>query len=95
VNQVFQNRSVEQRLRELRALADKEGATIELNVQAETYPPVKGRYALKEASYRFDVRYADGTRARISQVDISVPPHGSGGEVEVKVIPGAAGVWSL
>lgn len=95
VNQTLQNRGAERMLRELRALADKQGGAIELNVQAETYPPVKGHDPLKEVSYRFDLRHPDGMRERAAQIDISVPPPGSSGNVETRVIPGSAGIWSL
>ncbi|MGH9870392.1 MAG: polymorphic toxin type 4 domain-containing protein [Candidatus Polarisedimenticolia bacterium] len=97
VNQVFQSRTAEARLRELRDLASNEGATIVLTASAESYPRAtwRGHELLKEVSYEFRVRYSDGSTATIGRIDISVPPPGSTTGPMIDVSGGAIEVWSL
>ncbi len=97
MNQEFQNRFVESRLREMQSLAQKQGATIELTARCESYSLRTGgpHELLKEASYDFNVRLADGTRLHAGRVDITVPLPGSGNRYTIQVSGGSAGVWSL
>jgi hypothetical protein len=97
VNQKWQNHGIESRLRELRDLASEEGCTIELIVRAKSYPRNiwYGHEMLKEVSYRFRVRYSDGSTEPVARVDISVPPPKSRDEVTMDVISGSASPWSL
>jgi hypothetical protein len=102
VNQAFQNHGIESRLRELQGLASREGATIRVTARAEGHPLAAargqrwfGHETLGHASYRFEVRFADGRTRIVGEVDISVPPPGSRGRVTVEVTGGSAGVWSL
>ena len=101
VNQVLQNRTIEDRLRELHKLARREGATIEVTARATSHPlqTWRGHEMLKDVSYRFDVRFTDGSTYRIGEVDISVPPPTSSGtssgRFTYKVRGGSLGVWSL
>jgi hypothetical protein len=50
---------------------------------------------LKHVSYRFEVRYPDGSTRLIGEVDISVPAPGSPDRIGVNAKPGSAGPWSL
>ena len=97
MNQVFQNRFIESRLRELHTLARRQGATIKLTASAKSYPlkTWRGHEMLKEVSYDFQVRLADGTTLQIGRVEITVPPPRSTDRFTVQVSPGSAAVWSL
>ena len=97
VNQRFQNEFVESRLRELHAMASKAGATVEVTAAAESWP-LKiggGHTMLKEVSYDFQIRLADGTMLRAGRVELHVPAPGATGKVTMDVFPGSGGIWSL
>lgn len=97
VNQFLQNRGIEDRLRELHALANRERATIQLMARAESHPPRTppiGHQLLKEVHYDFSVRLHDGHVLSGGRIDIIVPPPG-GGRPQIHGYPGSAGPWSL
>jgi hypothetical protein len=97
VNRVLQRHGIESRLYELRALARTRGATIQVRAQATSYPlrTWRGHQMLKSAHYHFEVRYPDGTREVIGEVDIQVPRPSSSGQPSIDVTGGSAQVWSL
>jgi hypothetical protein len=101
VNQVFQNRGIESRLRELFRLADQQGATIHVNVKTTSYPlnTWRGHQILQDASYHFEVSLLSGETVTIGEVDIHVPPPTSSGTASgmaiVSVTSGSQGIWSL
>jgi hypothetical protein len=97
VNQEWQNRGVETRLRDLHVLARAAGAVIELSARAVSHPlgAWRGHQLLRAARYRFAARLADGTREDLGRVEILVgapvvypvgPPGAPEVEVEVSLV---------
>lgn len=101
VNQDYQNKDIESRLRELRMLAAREGGTIRLTVRTESHPlnTWHGHHLLKQASYHFEVDLPGGQSVTIGQVDIHVPPPTASGRASgkptVEVTGGSQAIWSL
>jgi putative RNase toxin 4 of polymorphic toxin system len=85
VNLAVQAR-VESVLRSLHRMASAQGGTVEVTAGATSYPRLAwhGHEILKEASYRFSVRFPDGTSSPTTEVRISVPPPGSSDPVTVE-----------
>jgi hypothetical protein len=101
VNQVFQNQSIESRLRELFRLAEQEGGTIHVSVKTTSHPVStwRGHQMLKDASYHFEVSLPGGETVTIGEVNIHVPPPtaqgAASGTTTVTVTGGSQGTWSL
>lgn len=76
VNQEWQNRGIEQRLRDLQTLAGPRGAGIELTAKASAHPlgTWRGHQLLKEASYNFSSRLAGHAAVWVGRVEILVGP---------------------
>src|SRR5512143_159590 len=76
VNQEWQNRGIEQRLRDLQTLAGPRGAGIELTAKAAAHPlgTWRGHQLLKEASYNFSSRLAGHAAVWVGRVEILVGP---------------------
>lgn len=97
----LQSKTIELRLHELRGLAARDGATIELRATAVSYPLMtwRGHPILKEVRYDAEVKFSDGSRQVIGNFEIEIPPPNSlgrvSGEPEISVRGGSAGVWSL
>jgi hypothetical protein len=89
VNRIWQNRGAEDFLRRLQRQARAQGGTIELTAQAVSHPRLtwRGHEILKEVSYSFDIRHADGSRELIAQINLHIPPPNAFGEFVGKVIP--------
>jgi Bacterial toxin 4 len=79
VNQEWQNRGIEQRLRDLQTLAGPRGVSIELVAKASAFPiqTWRGHQLLKEASYVFSSRVPGRPAVWMGRVEILVgpPPH--------------------
>jgi hypothetical protein len=97
VNQIWQNKKIETRLRQLRDLAASEGATIQLSASAESYPleTWRGHQILKEVTYHFEIKFSDGRPSElIAEVNIEIPSpkmENGKGKVSGKPIPSVRG----
>lgn len=79
VNQEWQNRGIEERLRDLQTLAGPRGVTIELTAKSRAHPirTWRGHQLLREASYTFSGREAGRPAVWMGRVEILVgtPPN--------------------